>query len=263
MSESVLEISREDGVTTLTLNRPRVMNALSGELRAALASAFRELAGDDATEVAILTGKGRAFCAGLDLRELGARQGRSAVGGDGRGRDEDVLGAIERFDRPLIGAINGVAVTGGFELALACDLLIGCPETRFADTHARVGILPGWGLSQKLSRAVGVYRAKELSLTGNYLDAEQACEWGLLNRIVPREALLDTARALARDMQECVPEVMREYKRLIDRGHAVALGEGLALEAETARERNRAVTPADVEARRRAIQARGRRQSRP
>ena len=262
MSEPVLKIERDRGITTLTLNRPRVMNALSAELRAELAGAFRELAADPATEVAILTGEGRAFCAGLDLRELGARRERSAVGGDGGRRDGDVLGAIEQFDRPLIGAINGVAVTGGFELALACDLLIGCPDTRFADTHARVGILPGWGLSQKLSRAIGVYRAKELSLTGNYLDAEQARDWGLLNRIVPREALLDTARALARDMQECVPEVMREYKRVIDRGHALALGEGLALEAETARQRNPGVTPADVEARRHALQARGREQSR-
>src|SRR5262249_56634240 len=121
---------------------------------------------------------------------------------------------------PIIGAINGVAVTGGFELALACDVLIVSTAARFADTHARVGVMPGWGLSQKLARVIGIYRAKELSLTGNYLSAEQAEAWGLVNRIVPAEALLPTCEALARDMLSCVPEVVRRYKQVIDSGYA-------------------------------------------
>ena len=99
----------------------------------------------------------------------------------------------------MIGAINGFAITGGFELALACDVLIASTAARFADTHARVGIMPGWGLSQKLSRTIGIYRAKELSLTGNYLSAEQAEAWGLVNRVVAPEALLpDLPRPRAR-----------------------------------------------------------------
>ena len=255
MAEPVLLVERRDGIATLTLNRPAARNALSGELRRALVDAFRGLRRDLETAVVILTGAGRAFCAGLDLKEL-------ASGASGRAieaaSDGDVVRAIEHFDRPVIGAINGPAVTGGFELALACDLLVASPEASFADTHARVGILPGWGLSQKLSRAVGVYRAKELSLTGNYLSAERACEWGLVNRVVPADELVATCRALARDMISCVPEVVRDYKRLIDRGHALALGDGLALEHEISRALNGRVTAADVARRRDAIQRRGR-----
>jgi enoyl-CoA hydratase len=258
VSEPVLLVEKKEGVATLTLNRPRVLNALSGELRRALADELVRLRADRETGVVILTGAGRAFCAGLDLRELGSGERASAVEREGGpGLDE----LISTLDRPVIGAINGVAVTGGFELALACDLLIATPETRFADTHARVGIMPGWGLSQRLPRTIGIYRAKELSLTGNYLSAEQARDWGLVNRIVPREELLPTCHALARDMLSCVPEVMREYKRLIDRGTAMSLADGLALESEIARARNVRVSSEQVEERRRAIRRRGQEQT--
>ena len=257
MSEPVLLVEKKAGVATLTLNRPAALNALSHELRRELVSAFARLRRDEETGAVILTGAGRAFCAGLDLKELSTGTSRRAVE-DPAGKN--VVQAIESFDRPVIGAINGVAVTGGFELALACDLLVAAPEARFADTHARVGIIPGWGLSQKLSRAIGLYRAKELSLTGNYLSAQRACEWGLVNRVVARDELLPACDALARDMLSCVPEVMREYKRLIDRGYAMALSEGLELEAVISRTRNARVTPAQVAERRLAVQRRGREQ---
>src|SRR5262249_49423098 len=157
--------------------------ALSAALRSALIDAFRTAASDEDVQVVILTGAGRAFCAGLDLKELGGEAGTDAdVLGAVSGRE--LIATIGRCDRPIIGAVNGVAVTGGFELALTCDVLIASTSARFADTHARVGILPGWGLSQKLSRLVGLGRAKELSLTGNYLSAEQAERWGLVNRVV-------------------------------------------------------------------------------
>ena len=113
------------------------------------------------------------------------------------------MGAVPQ---PIIGAVNGVAVTGGFEVALGCDLLIASTEARFADTHARVGILPGWGISQKLPRLIGIGRAKELSFTGNYIGADQAERWGLVNRVVAAEDLLPTCLALARDMASCVPK---------------------------------------------------------
>ncbi|HYC56632.1 MAG TPA: enoyl-CoA hydratase-related protein [Candidatus Binatia bacterium] len=116
------------------------------------------------------------------------------------------------MDCPVIGAINGFAITGGFELALACDVLIASTQARFADTHARVGLVPGWGLSQRLSRAVGIYRAKEISLTGNYVSAEQAEHWGLVNRVVASQDLLPACRALAEDMLSCVPATLRAYK---------------------------------------------------
>ena len=260
LSEPVVLVEKKDGVATVTLNRPDAMNALSRELRATLAHELAALRADESVGAVVLTGAGRAFCAGLDLGELGQP-------GRGRAAAEDVaddpVRALERLAVPVIGAINGAAVTGGFEIALACDVLIAAPEARFADTHARVGILAGWGLSQKLSRAIGIYRAKELSLTGNFLSAEQACEWGLVNRVVPADELLPICHALAQDMLSCVPEVMREYKRLIDRGHALSLGDGLALEHEISRARNARVTGDDVAARRAGIQQRGRAQARP
>ncbi|PKQ04043.1 MAG: enoyl-CoA hydratase, partial [Alphaproteobacteria bacterium HGW-Alphaproteobacteria-11] len=182
MSEPVILVEKSCGIATVTLNRPTAMNALSRDLRRAIAETFEELEADENIRVAILTGAGKAFCAGLDLKELGGDA--SAVGGNSGGvnstiGDKDPVTSIGRFSGPVIGAINGVAITGGFELAIACDVLICSENARFADTHARVGILPGWGLSQKLSRAIGIYRAKELSLTGNFLSASQANEWGL------------------------------------------------------------------------------------
>ena len=162
MSSPVLLIEKSDAVASVTLNRPAAMNALSLELRQALTQGFRELAQDAAVRVVILAGAGRAFCAGLDLGELGSREGQPL----GAFSDGDMIGAIRGFPGPVIGAVNGFAITGGFELALACDLLIASSEARFADTHARVGILPGWGLSQKLPRLIGIGRAKELAFTG-------------------------------------------------------------------------------------------------
>ena len=183
-----------DGVAVVTLNRPDAMNALSKALRAELAAVMREMDVRDSVRAVVLTGAGtRAFTAGLDLKELGSDE--TAMGdATGNSAEANPVKAIEQCGKPVIGAINGVAITGGFELALACDVLIGSEAARFADTHARVGIMPGWGLSQKLSRLVGLYRAKELSLSGNFLDAATAERWGLLNRVVPADELLPTAK---------------------------------------------------------------------
>jgi enoyl-CoA hydratase len=204
MPASVLLVEKSKGIATVTLNRPEAMNALSSELRRAIARAFRELQAGGETRVAIVTGAGRAFCAGLDLKEL------SEMGPDGGGdwATDDVVDAMAAFEGPIIGAINGHAITGGFELALACDLLVASTEAKFADTHVRVGLLPGWGLSQKLSRLIGISRAKEISLTGNYVGAEQAEAWGLVNRVVPPDELLPTCRALAADMASCPPGML-------------------------------------------------------
>ncbi|HME69139.1 MAG TPA: enoyl-CoA hydratase [Myxococcota bacterium] len=260
MTEPVLEVERSGGIAILTLNRPAQLNALSRELRAAIAASLSQLEADKSVGVVILTGAGRAFCAGLDLKELG---GESPTRGDPTGAiaDADIVRAMHRFDRPTIGAINGVAVTGGFELALACDVLIASTEARFADTHARVGILPGWGLSQKLPRLIGIHRAKELAFTGNYLGASQAEAWGLVNRVVPPEELLPTCLALARDMLTCDPLTLREYKRVIDEGFARSFGEGLKLEEEASRAHARQLSPEMIAARRASLQQRGRSQS--
>ncbi len=263
MSEPVLLRETSEGVATLTLNRPKSMNALSRALRDALARELSALAEDPDVGVVILTGAGdRAFCAGLDLKELGGEGGEPQDAGAAVTSGGDVVEAMESLPQPLIGAINGVAITGGFELALACDVLIGSTAARFADTHARVGIMPGWGLSQKLSRLLGIHRAKELSLTGNFVGAEQAEAWGLLNRVVAPEALMPTCEALARDMLSCDPALLRGYKRVIDAGFAIGYGEGRALEREANREHARSLSAGQIRARREAVQARGRAQQR-
>lgn len=253
---AVLEVERCDGYAVLTLNRPEAMNALSAELRTLLAQTVRELEADPAIRVLILTGAGdRAFTAGLDLKELGA--GASIADAVDV---EDPVKSIEHFSGPVIGAINGVAITGGFELALACDVILAADTARFADTHARVGIMPGWGLSQRLSRAIGVYRAKELSLTGNFLGAQQAADWGLVNRVLPAAELLPAARQLAEDMLSVVPEMLVGYKKLIDDGFAASFGDGLAIEAARAAA-NKGVTAEEIERRREAVRARGQAQT--
>ena len=260
MPEQVLTVDKSDGIATLTLNRPQAMNALSRSLREALVEAFDAVTSDDDVGVVILTGAGRAFCAGLDLKELGAA-GVDPASTEGAVADGDIIEAMARCDRPIIGAINGFAITGGFELALACDVLLAAPEARFADTHARVGIMPGWGLSQKLSRTIGIYRAKELSLTGNYLSAQQAADWGLINRVVGAGELMAAARALATDMLSCVPDVIRKYKRVIDEGFATNYGVGLRIETRASRDHAHSLTPDVIAGRRAGVQARGRQQA--
>jgi len=257
-SEDLVLLERDGGITTVTLNRPNALNALSAALRNRIAEAFHELAADAATEVVILTGAGRAFTVGLDLKELGGEA--SAVQSV---TSQDLSAAVLSLGQPIIGAVNGFAITGGFELALMCDFLIASTEARFADTHARVGVVPGWGLSQRLPRLIGVNRAKELSLTGNYLDAETAYAWGLVNRVVEPEALMPTCRQLARDILSTDPATRNEIKRIIDAGWHTTLQQGLATELEASHAHGQSeVTPEKVAARRAAIQARGREQSR-
>lgn len=257
---ALVEVEVADGVAVVTLNRPEAMNALSKALRAELASVMRQMDVRDDVRAVVLTGAGtRAFTAGLDLKELGSDA--SAMGdATGASAEANPVKAIEQCGKPVIGAINGVAITGGFEVALACDVLIGSEAARFADTHARVGIMPGWGLSQKLSRLIGLYRAKELSLSGNFLDAATAERWGLLNRVVPAEDLLPAAKKLAADMATIDPRFSRAYKQLIDEGFATSFGKGMALEHARSSAANSSVSPDEVAKRREEVQARGRQQ---
>jgi enoyl-CoA hydratase len=252
---SVLLVERSGGIATITLNRPESLNALNTELRDAIERAFRELAKDEDVRVAILTGAGRAFSAGIDLKELSSVRLETSGAAD-----YDMLGAIHDLGAPLIGAVNGHAITGGFELALACDLLIASENAQFADTHARVGIVPGWGLSQKLPRLIGIARAKELSFTGNFIGAEQAERWGLVNRVVSAHELLPVCRQLAQDMLSCDPPSLRRYKQMIDRGYAGTFADGMALERRISREHLADVTSDAIAGRRARIQDRGRKQ---
>lgn len=256
MSEPLVLTDKQDGVCLVTLNRPDALNALSSALRAALAETLTSLAGDTETQVIILTGAGRAFTVGLDLKELGGEVDAASIT-----TSVDLSEAMERLPQPVIGAINGFAITGGFELALMCDFLIAAPEARFADTHARVGVVPGWGLSQRLPRLIGINRAKELSLTGNFLDAQTAEAWGLVNRVVPAEELLPVARSLAEDIVSTEPVTRAEILRIMDEGWAGSLADGLEIELTASRAHSKREVRAEKVAERRAnIQQRGRAQ---
>ncbi len=253
-------VEREGPIAIVTLNRPQAMNALSQSLRSALAAAVAELDADPQIRALILTGAGdRAFCAGLDLKEIGSVQGALDTG-SADSPDLNPAKAIELCSKPIVAAVNGVAITGGFELALACDIIVASTNARFGDTHARVGVMPGWGLSQKLPRLIGPYRAKELSLTGNFIDAAKAEAWGLVNCTVSPDLLMPRARSLALDMAEPDPGMVAALKRTIDDGYRLSFGEGMGLEQRRAREHNATLQPKDIDKRRGSVQERGRRQ---
>ncbi|MEP0201766.1 MAG: enoyl-CoA hydratase [Halioglobus sp.] len=257
MSDALVLVQKSDGIATVTLNRPDALNALSKALREQISLTFVALTEDPEVEVVILTGAGRAFTVGLDLKELAGETVESESSSS-----LDLSEAIARFDRPIIGAINGFAITGGFEVALMCDFLIASSEARFADTHARVGVVPGWGLSQRLPRLIGINRAKELSLTGNFLDADTAYAWGLVNRVVSPAELLPTCRQLASDITSTEPATRQEIKRIMDAGWGSTLEQGLLTEQKATRAHASSTPPKEMLGDRRSdIQQRGRKQS--
>lgn len=232
------------GFATLVLDRPERFNALSSELRGEMADAIARLEADPAVRVLILTGAGRAFTVGMDLDEW-RQSDRLAAGA----YEQDPVQAILSFTGPVIGAINGLAVTGGLEIALACDLLLASTEARFADTHAQVGLLPGWGGSVRLVRRIGLARAKELALSGRFMDAHEARDWGLVNHVVAPDELLPRAERLARDMLAAHPDTLRAYKRLLDQESAMGFEQALAHERHTSIANNSAVRSEDIDAR--------------
>jgi enoyl-CoA hydratase len=228
---SVITVHEEAGVALVTLNRPEANNALNRDLSEAIINTFTDLAASDSVRAIVLTGSGRAFCAGVDLKAL-TDEPELLSSGLGLGPSSPIVVALEQCRQPIIGAVNGAAVTGGFELALACDFLFASDQARFADTHARVGILPGWGLSQKLSRIIGINRAREMSLTGNFIDAHRAEAWGLVNRVCKPEQLVDEALACAAQMADSDPKAVFALKALMNDGVKQTLGDALELEGE-------------------------------
>jgi enoyl-CoA hydratase len=206
--DALVLVEVHDHIARLTLNRPEARNALSPELVVRLQQACVDCDADDDVSVMVLTGADPAFCGGIDLKRLAA----------GTSRADGLIGngPFPPHRTPIIGAINGVAVTGGLELALACDFLIASERARFADTHARVGVMPGWGLTVELPRAIGLRRARQMSLTGNYIGASIALAWGLVNEVVPHEQLLDRAHAVAGDIASIRAESAQELRALYD-----------------------------------------------
>ena len=255
----LLEIS--DRIATITLNRPEARNALSSEVLRLLPEKMIEADRSDDVDVIVLTGADPAFCAGLDLKELGSTGGNlgDGSGADGGRNSHGARGPFPPLDSPLIGAINGVAVTGGFELALNCDFLIASENAKFGDTHARVGVMPGWGLTVLLPQAIGVRRAREMSFTGNFMGAEEALSFGLVNHVVAHDELMSFTRSLASDIagneRDGVRQIRSTYAAVND------TDDGWETEARDSRAwRRTRFDPNTVAQRRERIQSRGKTQ---
>lgn len=214
--DDVVLLDVSERIATITINRPDARNALSSEVLAKIPEAMQRAERDDDVDVLILTGADPAFTAGLDLKELGSTAGNiDGSGADGSINSFGVRGPFPKLSKPLIGAVNGVAVTGGFELALNCDFLIASEHAKFGDTHSRVGVMPGWGLTVLLPQAIGIRRAREMSFTGNFMLADEALHFGLVNHVVPHAELMAFTRQIAIDItgneQDGVRQIRETY----------------------------------------------------
>ena len=247
---SVLLVEDLGPVRVLTLNRPQNRNALSGELISALYGALVSADDDPAVLAVVLTGADPAFCAGVDLKQAAA-EGAAYFA---RYREEDCIGRVGRLRKPVVGAVNGPAFTGGLELALGCDFLLASERAIFADTHARVGVLPGGGMTARLPTLVGRGWARRMSMTGDPVPAALAERIGLVTEVVPHAELRERAVALAAAAAEVPAEVMQAIKRMYVEGGA----EAAAMETERRLGAAHTTDHAGMEERRRAVLARNR-----
>ncbi len=224
--DAILVCERMGEVAVLTLNRPEARNAISRELLRRLLAEVASLDDDDSIGAIVLTGADPAFCAGVDLKEL--------LSIPGAGREVGPRsGPLLECRTPLIGAVNGPAYTGGFELALNCHWLIASERARFADTHAKFGLTPGWGLSVLLAEAIGTRRARRLSATGEALDAGRAYEWGLVTEVVAHDALLPRALEVAEQITRQDRGAIRALTGLFNRQARASDSELWRLEHDT------------------------------
>ncbi|WP_457552762.1 enoyl-CoA hydratase [Desulfobacula sp.] len=215
------------GMAIITLNRPEKRNAINQELLIHLYNYIEEVSNNDKIRVAIITGSGKSFCSGLDLSVI-EKENLFDPRGDGK----DLPDIIGDCKKPIIGAINGHAITGGFEIALNCDFLIASERASFADTHAKVGIHPGWGMTQLLQQAVGQRMAKQLSFTCQFISAEKALQYGLVNEVVPHEQLISRVKQISTQSCDLNQDTLAVVKDLIDYKNSVTLQEAFAHERD-------------------------------
>jgi enoyl-CoA hydratase len=256
MTQPVL-VSTHDRVRVLTLNRPQARNALSGELISALYSALITADAEPDVSVVVLTGTDPAFCAGVDLKEL-ARDGEKYLA---RFEAEDCIRQVAVMTKPVVGAINGATFTGGFELALGCDFLIASDRAAFADTHVRVGVLPGGGLTARLSRRIGSAHARRLSLTGEVVDAAEALRIGLVTEVVPPGNLVRRAVELAGSIAQVDLGLLLPLKQQYAEGDSATLQFALRREREIGAAT--AIAFEQLDERRQAVMTRNRQQLEP
>lgn len=220
-----VQVLRRDSACWLVLDRPEALNSLSPTMVAQLHRALDEAERDRSLRSLVLTGTGRAFCTGSDLktaRREGPPQQVAAESAAFVAQAAALLMRIERFPLPVIAAVNGLALAGGLELVLCCDLVVASSEARFGDAHARLGLLPGWGASFRLPRKIGVNRAKEMMYTAMQCDALQMQAWGLVNRVVPAAQLEAAVEALTAELGSKSPLGLARMKQLVDDGLGLA-----------------------------------------
>jgi len=228
---SVMLTEDVGAVRVLTLNRPAARNALSGELISALYRALLDADGDAGVRAIVLTGADPAFCAGVDLKQA-ASEGAAYFR---RFEEENCIGQAALVRTPIIGAVNGAAFTGGLELALGCDFLVASDRAVFADTHVRVGVLPGGGLTARLPQLVGPAQARRMSMTGELVDAARAERLGLVTEVVPHDGLRGRALELAGAIAEVPAPAMAGLKRIYTESAGSLLGPALEIETRIAR----------------------------
>jgi enoyl-CoA hydratase len=219
-------LEKEGGIGILTFNRPDAMNSLNNQTRTEFRAAMADLAADDEIKVVILTGVGKAFVAGSDIKEL---KQTTPLDAHNIHRLGDL---VQNFEKPVIAAVNGFALGGGCEIVMGCDIIIASDKAKFGQPEINLGIIPGGGGTQRLQRLVGVCRAKELILTGDIIRAEEAERIGLVNRVVPLDQLMPTAKEIAGKIAAKSSAAVKIAKAAINRGMQLGLESGLAYERE-------------------------------
>ena len=226
-------VEKKEGIAKIILNRPQVLNALNLQTFSEIQAALEDIQRDDSVGVVLITGAGRAFSAGLDIKAISGLVEEGDVGAEINRMAWRTMEAIESLPKPVIAMVNGYCLTGALEVALACDMIIASENAIFGDTHARWGLRPTWGLSQRLPRAVGVMKAKELSFAAETISAQQAERIGLINQVAPAHRLEEVAHELAGKMLSNSRGSLAAYKTLINQGMKADLATGLKIEAET------------------------------
>ena len=222
---------KSEGIATITINRPEALNAFSAEVVSEILQALEDVKADESVRVVVLTGAGeKAFSAGADIK---AMKGMNAL----KARELSQMGerlcsALENLEKPVIAAINGYALGGGLEVAMACDIRLASENARMGQTEINIGLIPGWGGTQRLTRLIGATKAKELIFTGKMIDAKTAEQLGLVNMVVPQDKFRETVRQFALELAQKAPVALKVAKALINKGAEISLDAAIALERE-------------------------------
>lgn len=234
MSFTQVIYEKGEGIAWITLNRPEAMNALTPDMLRELREAMILAEKDAEVRVVVVTGAGRAYCAGLDLKALGAGKiEKGAVGPLVDVPAHALIQTVRNLSKPVIAMVNGACITGGLELSINFDLIVASENASFGDTHARWGLRPSWGLSQTFPRRMGMIKAKELSFTARLFSAREAEQLGLVNRVVPADKLKQEVKALAEGIMKNSAEAIAAIKTLYNKGMAMTEADGWKFEAET------------------------------